>query len=87
MNTIRIGDDWVKVPPQYLMAESEYTRTELRMFSLAEDNTPAKEYARKQVLQKRVEFYELVKDGTILIPPPPEPVEGWFTKLLKRLTS
>ena len=57
------------VPCGYIQAESEYTKDEFIIFE-ALDRGNAKEIARENILEKRIEFYELYCAGKVSLPQP-----------------
>ena len=83
MNEITIGGRQVKVPPGYVQAEINYTKTELDAFdnAVAQNlNKSIIQQCREAVLEKRIKFNELWKHGLITLPEPEptnEPTSFW----------
>ncbi len=65
LTKIRIGEEEVMVPPEYVQAEKNYCHEELvhyeDLFKADEDCTGA----RQDVLDKRLQFYNLWKAGKV----------------------
>lgn len=64
MIRITIGDKLIEVPNDYIDRETYYCSKELEQWAHVRDlpeDSKMKQYVRKKVLKKRVEFYDRIK--------------------------
>lgn len=85
---IHVGDEWVRVPVGYVQAEKEYT-TELDTEWISNvSNDIIDEELREKILDARVEFYNLYKEGKItIINHQKQRKESWWAKMRRILNG